>query len=73
MAREDIFDLDVFTEESLDKRVAKIRREEGGAFSKAALIVMRARYPNGYLLKQTFDQADKDATFVDVQLPRVDG
>ena len=51
MERKDIFNVDVFTETDLDKRVAKIRREDK-VFSQASIIVMKWNVPNGYLLKK---------------------
>ena len=70
MQREDIFNLDVFTETSTDQRVVKIRSQDK-AFSNASLIVLKAGVPNGYLLKKTFEEPDEVSKFIDVQLPKV--
>ena len=48
LERNEIFNLDVFTEKDLEKRVALIRKEKNKAFSTASIIVMRWNAPNGY-------------------------
>ena len=47
-----------------------IRRHKS-AFQKASVIVMRANYPNGYILKESFKIRDKDdeAKWININLP----
>ena len=72
LERNEIFNLDVFTEKDLEKRVALIRtiKDDPKAFSTASIIVMKANRENGYELKKTFDETDNQAVFVKVQLPK---
>ena len=71
LERNEIFNLDVFTEKDLEKRVALIRtiKDNPKAFSTASIIVIGANTKNGYKLKKTFDETDHQAVFVKVQLP----
>ena len=70
LSRDEIYNLDVFTEKDKDKRVALIRSEKGKAFSTASIIVMKKSLNNGYLLKKNFKETDEQAVFIDVQLPK---
>ena len=72
LERNEIFNLDVFTEKDLAKRVALIRtiKDDPKAFSTASIIVIRANRENGYELKKTFDETDNQAVFVKVQLQK---
>ena len=71
LERNEIFNLDVFTEKDKDKRVALIRtiKDIPKAFSTASIIVIAANTKNGYKLKKSFDETDHQAAFVKVQLP----
>ena len=75
LERKDIFNVDIFTETDLEKRVALIltSSENPKAFSSSSVIVLRERYPNGYILKANFDEKDEQGEFINVQLPRVQG
>ena len=75
LERNDIFNVDIFTETDCKKRVAKIRTstENPKAFSSSSVIVLRERYPNGYILKANFDEKDEQGEFINVQLPRAQG
>ena len=72
LERNEIFNLDIFTEKNLEKRVALIRtiKDDPKAFSSASIIVIAANEKNGYRLKKTFDETDKQAVFIKVQLPK---
>ena len=56
----------------LKSRVALIR-VEGKAFQQASVIVMRAKYPNGYILKESFEVLDVAGKFINVKLPGAKG
>ena len=71
ISRDEIFNLDVFTEKDKDSRIALIRSEKGKAFSTSSIIVLKKSVNNGYLLKKKFEETDEQAVFIDVQLPRV--
>ena len=51
LSRDEIFNLDVFTEKDKDSRIALIRSEKGKAFSTSSIIVLKKSVNNGYLLK----------------------
>ena len=70
LKREEIQNINVLSSTDKTKRVVLIRRK-GNSFQSASIIVMRARYPDGYLLKKNFKVTDEEATVVKVKLPGV--
>ena len=71
LTRKDILNINVLTRRNLETRLALIRTP-GKAFQKASVIVMRANYPNGYILKEFFNVLDNDlkyAKWIDIKLP----
>ena len=70
LKREDIQNINILSSTEKNKRVVLIRRK-GNDFQSASIIVMKARLPDGYLLKKDFRVKDEKATFVDVKLPGV--
>ena len=69
LKREEIQNINVLTIKDLTKRVALIRSAGGKAFQSASVIVLIPSFPDGYLLKNNFDDTDDDATKIDVNLP----
>ena len=67
--RKDIYKISVLTTKNKEDRVALIRKTEGKKFQKASVIVVRASYPDGYIIKDHINQKDDDATFVNLTLP----
>ena len=69
--REDILNINILTRKNLKKRCTLIRRHQN-AFQKASVIVMRANYPNGYILKESFKILDEDreAKWIDIISPK---
>ena len=67
LERNDIVNLDVLTKKKQD-RVCLIR-PVNKTFQQAAIIVLRQSFMNGYILKETFETADANATLIDVRLP----
>ena len=71
LTRQDILNINILTQNNLKKICTLIRRHQN-AFQKASVIVMRANYPNGYILKESFKIMDEDreAKWIDIKLPR---
>ena len=68
LKREEIQDISVLTITDRDKRVALVRRH-ADSFQTASVIVMRSGFPDGYLLKNNFKVFDKDAIFIEANVP----
>ena len=56
----------------LKSRVALII-SEGKAFQQASVIVMRANFPKGYILKESFEVLDVAGKCINVKLPGAEG
>ena len=68
LTRPEIYNIDVLVQKG-DKRVALIRKTQEKAFQTASCIVMRKRFPDGYILKKKLDAKDEEGTFIDCKLP----
>ena len=70
LEKKHIYNINVLTRKSVRKRVALVRAH-GNSFQKASVIVMRKAWPDGYILKDSFNVMDeaKEAVKVCVNLP----
>ena len=44
-------------------------RSKGKSFQKASVIVLRRKFPNGYILKEDVTQLDKNGKWINIQTP----
>lgn len=66
--RDEIVNVSVLTTKKNEDRVALIRRS-GNAFQQASVIVLRKKFPNGYILKENVTDLDEAGKFINLQTP----
>ena len=69
LERSDFLNIDVLNSTAKEQRVAYIRPTKGKIFQTASVIVMKASCPEGYILKQNFEETDLQGTYTHVALP----
>ena len=70
MKREDFLNIEVFVNrKSTVDRLAYIRPTENKVFQRATQIVMHKGYPQGYILKDNFNQSDSEGKPIPVNPP----
>ena len=70
LERKEILNVNVLTSKNKENRVALIRNTKGRVVQKASVIVVKASWPNGYIIKDHIEQKDIKGTHVDVGLPK---
>ena len=69
LKRSEILNIDVLNTIEKEKRGLYVTPTKGRIFQTASVIVMKASCPDGYILKQNFEERDEQGKYIDVSLP----
>ena len=55
------------------EKLVQVKPTKGKKFQTASVIVMKASCPDGYILKQNFEERDEQGTYIDVAIEAPEG